>query len=418
MFNVLTKKHQKIANFPGATVDIMEGFTNDKSLEIIDLPGIYSLTPYSKEQETALSFLLYEEYDLILNVVDSTSLERSLYLTTQLLDLNKPMVVALNMTDLLKDTGLNIHIKTLERRLGISFVQISAHKKKGIQDLLCLIEQNDFLKPKSVKLFDDDIEVSINKITSFVDFEFKRYYAIKLLEDEKPFIGEVIEERKKLEEKYGVDIYEVFAEKRYNFIENLLKIATSKLTKYDKRTIKLDNILLNKYLAIPIFLVIMFVIYTVSVGLIGSYSVSLVEGGIETLSEWLDSFLISLNASDWSRSLLIDGLIAGVGTMVAFIPQLIMLFIFINILEASGYMMRIAFFMDKLFRRFGLSGRALIPFILGSGCSVPAITATRTIENKQERNLSVVLTPMIPVVRNYLLLLYLRVCSLVLIQDW
>ena len=209
--------------------------------------------------------------------------------------------------------------------------------------------------------------MSINKITSFVDFEFKRYYAIKLLEDEKPFIGEVIEERKKLEEKYGVDIYEVFAEKRYNFIENLLKIATSKLTKYDKRTIKLDNILLNKYLAIPIFLVIMFVIYTVSVGLIGSYSVSLVEGGIETLSEWLDSFLISLNASDWSRSLLIDGLIAGVGTMVAFIPQLIMLFIFINILEASGYMMRIAFFMDKLFRRFGLSGRALIPFILGSG---------------------------------------------------
>ncbi len=396
LFNVLTKKHQKIANFPGATVDIMEGFTNDKSLEIIDLPGIYSLTPYSKEQETALSFLLYEEYDLILNVVDSTSLERSLYLTTQLLDLNKPMVVALNMTDLLKDTGLNIHIKTLERRLGISFVQISAHKKKGIQDLLCLIEQNDFLKPKSVKLFDDDIEVSINKITSFVDFEFKRYYAIKLLEDDKPFIGEVIEERKKLEEKYGTDIYEVFAEKRYNFIENLLKIATSKLTKYDKRTIKLDNILLNKYLAIPIFLVIMFVIYTVSVGLIGSYSVGLVEGGIEALSEWLDNFLISLNASDWSRSLLIDGLIAGVGTMVAFIPQLIMLFIFINILEASGYMMRIAFFMDKLFRRFGLSGRALIPFILGSGCSVPAITATRTIENKQERNLSVVLTPMIP----------------------
>ena len=186
LFNVLTKKHQKIANFPGATVDIMEGFTSNKTLEIIDLPGIYSLTPYSKEQETALSYLLHEEYDLILNVVDSTSLERSLYLTTQLLDLNKPMVVALNMTDLLKDTGLNIHIKTLEKRLGISFVQISSHKKKGIQELLCLIEQNDFLKPKSVKIFDDDIEVSINKITSFVDFEFKRYYAIKLLEQETP----------------------------------------------------------------------------------------------------------------------------------------------------------------------------------------------------------------------------------------
>ena len=396
LFNVLTRKHQKIANFPGATVDIMEGFSFDESLQIIDLPGIYSLTPYSKEQETTLSFLLHEEYDLILNIVDSTSLERSLYLTTQLLDLDKPMIVVLNMTDRLKDTGLNIHIKTLEKRLGVTFFQISAHKRSGIKDLLCLIEQNDYLQSKRQGIFPLDIESSIDRITRLVDFEYKRYYALKLLEDDAPFINEVIEEKEKIASSYDSDIYEVFAEKRYHFIENLLSYSTSKLTKYDKRTISIDNVLLNKYAAIPIFLAIMFIVYTVSVGLIGSFSVDLVEQGIDALSEGLDGWLLSLNASDWSRSLLIDGLVAGVGAMASFIPQLIMLFIFINILEASGYMTRIAFFMDKLFKRFGLSGRALIPFILGSGCSVPAIGAARTIEQKRERDMTVILTPMIP----------------------
>lgn len=396
LFNVLTRKHQKIANFPGATVDIMEGSTYDQSLTIIDLPGIYSLTPYSKEQETTLSFLLHEEYDLILNVVDSTSLERSLYLTTQLLDLDKPMIVVLNMSDRLKDTGLNIHIKTLEKRLGVTFFQVSAHKRTGIKDLLCLIEQNDYLQSKRLGIFPQDIESSIAKISGLVDFEFKRYYALKLLEDEAPFIIEVKEEKTQLAQNYDSDIYEVFAESRYRFIEKLLSYSTSKLTKYDKRTIKIDGVLLHKFWAIPIFLLIMLVVYTVSVGVVGSLSVGLVETGIEGFSGWLDQSLISLNASDWSRSLLIDGLIAGVGAMAAFIPQLIMLFIFINLLEASGYMTRIAFFMDKLFKRFGLSGRALIPFILGSGCSVPAIYATRTIEYKRERDLTAILTPLIP----------------------
>lgn len=396
LFNVLTRKHQKIANFPGATVDIMEGLTYDQSLEIIDLPGIYSLTPYSLEQETTLSFLLHEEYDLILNVVDSTSLERSLYLTTQLLDLGKPMIVVLNMTDRLKDTGLNIHIKTLEKRLGVSFFQISAHKRDGIKDLLCLIEQNDYLTQKRTGIFPSDIEAEIEHIQALVDFDYQRYYAIKLLDDANPFMPEVIDAKARLAQTYDSDIYEVFAEKRYTFIEKLLSYATSRLSKYDKRTIKIDQILLNKYFAIPIFLVIMLVVYTVSVGVVGGFSVGLVETGIENLGAFLDNWLTSLNASDWSRSLLIDGVLAGVGAMASFIPQLIMLFIFINLLEASGYMTRIAFFMDKLFKRFGLSGRALIPFILGSGCSVPAIMSTRTIEYKKERDITVLLTPMIP----------------------
>ncbi|MFA5720042.1 MAG: ferrous iron transport protein B [Acholeplasmataceae bacterium] len=396
LFNVLTKKHQKIANFPGATVDIMEGSTYDQSLSLIDLPGIYSLTPYSKEQETTLSFLLHEDYDLILNVVDSTSLERSLYLTTQLLDLNKPMIVVLNMTDRLKDTGLNIHIKTLEKRLGVTFFQVSAHKRTGIKDLLCLIEQNDYIQTKRLGIFPSNIEASIEKITNLIDFDYKRYYALKLLEDETPFMNEVIDEKAYLANAYDEDIYEVFAEARYKFIETLLSYSTSKLTKYDKRTIKIDSILLHKFWAIPIFLLIMFVVYMISVGVVGSFSVGVVEGLIDNFSQWLDGSLLNLGASDWSRSLLIDGLIAGVGAMLAFIPQLVMLFIFINILEASGYMTRIAFFMDKLFKRFGLSGRALIPFILGSGCSVPAIYSTRTIEYKRERDLTAILTPLIP----------------------
>lgn len=394
LFNLLTKKHQKIANYPGATVDFMEGYTKDKSIHFTDLPGVFSLTPYSPEQEITLNYLLNQDYDLILNVIDVTQLERSLYLTTQLSDLDKPVVVALNMSDILKQNGENIHLETLEKRFGMSFIKISATKNDGIFDLLCLISSKDYLKHKH-PLYPQEIETEITKIIPSLNTDNKRYYALKLLENHESF-NDVIAESHANIASFTTDLYEYLAHHRYNFIEGLLKRAFVKLTKYDKRTAKIDKILLNKYLAIPIFLLIMFFIYTFSVGFIGSRSVDFMETSIDNLSNFLRTWLSGLNASSWSISLLVDGVINGVGTMAAFIPQLIVLFIFINLLEATGYMTRIAFFLNKLFRRFGLSGRALIPFILGSGCSVPAIMSSRTIANKKERDMTIILTPMIP----------------------
>lgn len=394
LFNLLTKKHQKIANFPGATVDFREGFTKDGSVHFIDLPGVYSLTPHSPEQEITLSYLLNEDYDLILNVVDATQLERSLYLTTQLVDLDKPVIVALNMSDRIKANGESIHVETLEKRFGMSFMKISATKKDGIFDLICLIKSNEFLKRKH-SIYPHEIEKHINTISPKLEIANKRYYALKLLENEDPLLNVVKESQAEIA-TYTDDVYEYVSHHRYLFIEGILKRAYVKLTKYDLRTERIDKILLNKYLAIPIFFLIMFLIYTFSVGIIGSKSVDFIEDSLETISLFLNNFLTNLGASDWANSLFVDGLISGAGAMAAFIPQLVVLFIFINVLEATGYMTRIAFFMDRLFRKFGLSGRALIPFILGSGCSVPAIMSTRTIASKKERDMTIILTPMVP----------------------
>ena len=394
LFNVLTKNHQKIANFPGATIDFKEGYTKDNSIHIIDLPGIYSLTPHSPEQEITLSYLLNEDYDVILNVVDATQLERSLYLTTQLVDLDKPVIVALNMNDRIKANGESIHVETLEKRFGMSFVKISATKNDGIFDLICLIQSNDFIKKKH-SIYPFEIEKHISLIAPTLDVANKRYYALKLLENDDPILSIVKNSQIELANVTD-DVYEYTSHNRYLFIENILAKSITKLTKYDLRTEKIDKILLNKYLAIPIFLLIMFLIYTFSVGFVGSRSVEFIETLLENGSIFLDDFLRNIGASDWSNSLFVDGLINGVGAMAAFVPQLIVLFIFINILEATGYMTRIAFFMDRLFRKFGLSGRALIPFILGSGCSVPAVMSTRTIPSKKEREMTVILTPMVP----------------------
>lgn len=394
LFNTLTKKHQKVANFPGATVGFKEGFTKDNSLHLIDLPGLYSLTPHAPEQEITLSYLLNEDYDLILNVIDSTQLERSLYLTTQLIDLDKPVIVALNMSDRIKANGDSIHLETLEKRFGMSFINISAVNNDGIFDLICLIQSNQFIKSKH-SIYPPEIEKNLSSISPLLNVANKRYYAMKLLENDE-HLSAVVNKSKEEIASFTDDIYEYVAHHRYFFIDNILKKSLFKLSKYDIRTNRIDKVLLNKYLAIPIFLLIMFIIYTFSVGFVGSRSVEFIERILESFSTTLNSFLASLGASDWAKSLFVDGLVSAVGTMAAFIPQLIVLFIFINILEASGYMTRIAFFMDRLFRKFGLSGRALIPFILGSGCSVPAIMATRTIPSKKEREMTVILTPMVP----------------------
>ena len=396
LFNRLTGNNQKVANFPGATIDFKEGSILNTDMTLVDLPGITSLSPHSPEQEITLSYILNEEVDLIVNVVDITSLERNLYLTTQLLGLDIPILVALNMSDKLRHQSTQIHTKTLEKRFGVSFLNISATKNMGITELICKIQINDYLTGKRPPIYLPPVEQEINLISSSLDVPHKRYYALKLLEDANPLTDEIISSQNKLKSLYAEDLYEVFAEQRYNLLSKLITYASSSISKYELRTEKIDKILLNKYLSIPIFLIIMLVIYSVSVGFIGTLSIDLISEWIQSFSNFLNNILIDLGASAWSRSLLIDGVIAGAGVMMSFVPQLVVLFLFINILESSGYMTRIAFLFDKLFRKFGLSGRALIPFILGSGCSVPAIYSTKTIENKQERDLTIMLTPMVP----------------------
>lgn len=395
LFNLFTGKNQTVANYPGATVDFFVGKTKGDKETFIDLPGIVSLSPYSSEQQITTSYLLHEEIDLILNVVDATQLEKGLYLTTQLLELDIPMIVALNMTDMLVDKGVNLHLKTLEKMFGVSFFSISAVKKTGVADLLCSIKTNDYVQNRHhawLSFIGDEIK----ELETYLNTNHKTYYSIKLLEDERSLTTKIDTVKETIQEKYQEDIYELIAEKRYAYIEKALSHSLKVLSKYEKWTINIDKILLNKYLAIPIFLAIMFVVYTVSVGAIGSLGVEYIETFFTWFQGNLSNWLTSLNASPWSVSLLVDGVIGGIGAMAPFIPQLIALFFFINLLEASGYMTRISFFFDRIFRRFGLSGKALIPFIIGSGCSVPAIGSTRSIEDKKEREMTIMLTPMIP----------------------
>ena len=395
LFNLLTGKNQAVANYPGATVDFFIGTTKDANETFIDLPGINSLTPYSIEQDIATSYLLHEEVDLILNVIDATQLEKGLYLTTQLVELDIPVMVALNMTDRLVDQGINLHLKTLEKQFGVSFFPISAAKRIGITDLMCAIKTRDYAQGKHYNWF-SFLDPELQKIETLLNIEHKRYYVLKLLEEDNPALEQIKTIQQQIKQDYQDDIYELLAEKRYSYIEKALSYSTSLLSKYDKLTITIDKILLNKYLAIPIFLLIMFIVYTVSVGIVGSRGVDYIENFFFWFQTKTFAWLKTLNASDWSASLFVDGVIGGLGAMAPFIPQLIVLFFFINLLEATGYMTRISFFLDRLFRRFGLSGRALIPFIIGSGCSVPAIASSRGIEDKKEREMTVILTPMIP----------------------
>jgi ferrous iron transport protein B len=395
LFNLLTKNNHTVANYPGTTVDIYVGSKKKSEDVFIDLPGIISLTPYSSEHEITTSYLLNEDVDLIINVVDVTRLEKGLYLTTQLLELDIPMLVAINMIDMLEDQNIKLHFKTLEKMFGVSFFPISTEKNIGVTDLVCAIATKDYLYNPTYNWL-NFIKSDLDKIKEQLETEHETYYAIKILQDNDTLNAEIETIKTSLKHEYQEDLYEVIAEKRYNYIETALSMSFKVLSKHERRTEKIDKILLNKYLAIPIFLAVMFVIYTISVGLVGSLCVGFVEEFFGWIQDNLSNWLTSINASDWAVSLLVDGVIGGVAALMPFIPQLILLFFFINILESTGYMTRIAYFLDKLFRRLGLSGKALIPFIIGSGCSVPAIGATRTIEDKKEREMSVILTPFIP----------------------
>lgn len=415
LFNVLTGMNAKIGNWPGVTIERKTGIIKGTTYEITDLPGIYSLSPYSVEEDVSRKFIFEENPDVIINIVDSTSLERSLYLTTQLLELDSKVILALNMVDILEKKGIAINEQKLEQILGTKVIKISALKEIGIDELI-----KEITIPKSYNklyIYDAIMEKTIQQVENLIHSEMnnKRFIAVKLLEDDNRFEELNTSKIKKIQQdlanNYNTDLEEMVATERYEFIEQAKKETVSYLNsnfniteeKYlveetSKETIsdKLDKIFLNKWLAFPIFIAIMFLVYYLSVGVIGRFTVDWISDFVDTFGEKVRTGLEIIGTSRWINSLVVDGIIAGVGAVLGFVPQLIILFTCISILETTGYMSRIALLLDKVFRMIGLSGKSLIPFIVGAGCSVPGIMGTRIIENQDEREMTTILTPFVP----------------------
>ena len=377
LFNTLTGMNAKIGNWPGVTIEKKVGIIKNTDYELVDLPGIYSLSPYSIEEDVSKKFILEEKPDVIINIIDSTSLERSLYLTTQLLELDCKIIIALNMVDILEKKGFIINEKELERSLQTKVLKISALKGTGIDRLI--IEIGEPNKKRNLNFYNVQTEQKIKQKELELQISNKRFVAIKQLEEDSEF-------------------EEIIATERYNFIENIKKNVIIKNVSKSQENMsdKLDKIFLNKWLAFPIFVGIMFCVYYLSVGVVGRFTVDFISQAIQNLSQNVRGVLENLNISEWLNSLIVDGIIAGVGSVLGFIPQLIILFTCISVLETTGYMSRIALLLDKIFRKIGLSGKSLIPFIIGSGCSVPGIMGTRIIENSNEREMTAILTPFIP----------------------
>ena len=404
LFNCLTGMNAKIGNWPGVTIEKKVGKIKGTNYEIIDLPGIYSLSPYTTEEEVARRFIFEENPDVIINIIDATALERSLYLTTQLLELDCNIIIALNMSDMLLKKGLKIDVQKLSEKLGTKVVKISALKEQGISELIKSINETLVIGQKYYRknIYDTNIENTIKNIQLNLpsNLKNKRFISVKMIEYDNRFkkynTQIILDNINKLSEKYDIDVEEVIATQRYLYIENVKKECITQKIKKETTTDKLDKIFLNKWIAFPIFIVIMFFIYYLSVGVIGKFTVDYASEKVEQLSTIFSEALLDWNASEWLISLIIDGIIAGIGTVLGFVPQLIILFLCISFLETTGYMSRIALLLDRVFRKVGLSGKSLIPFVIGSGCSVPGIMGTRIIENDAERKMTAILTPFIP----------------------
>ncbi len=422
LFNALTGANQKVGNWPGVTIERKEGHIKNTDIVVVDLPGVYSLSPYTSEEEISRNYAVNEKPDVIIDIVDATCIERSLYLTTQLLELNTDVIVALNMSDILEREGINVNTDKLSSLLGASVVTISAKKKTGIDELVSLLRNGTYIKNNHNKIYTDDLEKIISEVKTNYELD-SRFDAVKVIEQDPMYEHYALEESTKekisvIEKEHDMDVEQLIASQRYDYIANIKKQSvTIALNKKNAITDKLDKIFLNKWAAIPIFIVIMALVYILSVGLVGGLTVSLIDSlfngaeeiefnffgivwtapfNIMGLGPWLHESLLSLNASEWAASLVSDGMIAGVGAVLNFVPQIMILFLCLSILETTGYMSRISFFLDRIFHKFGLSGKSLIPFIVGSGCSVPGVMASRTIEDENEKKLTITLTPFIP----------------------
>lgn len=425
LFNALTGANQFVGNWPGVTVEKKEGkLKGNKDVVIMDLPGIYSLSPYTLEEVVARNYLIGERPDAILNIVDGTNIERNLYLSTQLMELGIPLVMAINMIDILEKTGDRIHIDKLSKKLGCEVVEISALKGTGIQKAaeraVALAKKKNATVP--VHEFAPEVEHSIHTVEDKLDGkvaeEQKRFFAIKLLEKDDKIqtqmtkTPDVSAEIKQLEDAMDDDTESIITNERYIYISSIIGECITKSRK-EKLTVsdKIDRIVTNRWLALPIFAVVMIVVYVVSVSTVGTWATDWANDGvfgdgwnlfgIEALAipgipSLIESGLTAIGCADWLQGLILDGIVAGVGGVLGFVPQMLVLFIFLAFLEACGYMSRVAFIMDRIFRKFGLSGKSFIPMLIGSGCGVPGIMASRTIENDRDRKMTIMTTTFIP----------------------
>ena len=422
LFNALTGSNQFVGNWPGVTVEKKEGkLKADKNVIIMDLPGIYSLSPYTLEEVVARNYLITERPDAIINIVDGTNLERNLYLTTQLMELGIPVVIAINMMDVVDKKGDRIDTAKLSEKLGCQIIKISALKGEGIQEAakkaVELANKKDVQVP--VHKFASEIESVLDEIETMLGSEIpeeqKRFYAIKLFERDDKIDGQmtkvpnvetlIAETEKSLDD----DAESIITNERYIYIADVIKESYTKGKKEKLSTSdKIDRIVTNRWLALPIFALVMWLVYYVSVTTVGTWATDWANDGVfgdgwslfgisvPGIPVVVEGWLTAINCAPWLQSLILDGMIAGVGAVLGFVPQMLVLFIFLAFLEACGYMARVAFIMDRIFRKFGLSGKSFIPMLIGTGCGVPGIMASRTIENDRDRKMTIMTTTFIP----------------------
>lgn len=412
LFNALTGSNQFVGNWPGVTVEKKEGkLKGHKDVIIMDLPGIYSLSPYTLEEVVARNYLIGERPDAIINIVDGTNIERNLYLSTQLMELGIPVIMAVNMVDVLQKNGDKIYTDKLSKELGCEVVEISALKGTGIQKAaekaVGLAQKKKAMTP--VHAFSEDAENTIktveNMLTGTVPEEQKRFFAIKLLEKDDKIqaqmksVPDVSAEIQKMEELFDDDTESIITNERYVYISSIIHDCVKK-NKQNKMTTsdKIDHIVTNRWLALPIFAAVMFLVYYISVTTVGTWVTDWTNDVLfgEIIPPAIEKFLVGIGCAGWLQGLILDGIVAGVGAVLGFVPQMLVLFLFLAFLEACGYMARVAFIMDRIFRKFGLSGKSFIPMLIGSGCGVPGIMASRTIENDRDRKMTIMTTTFIP----------------------
>ena len=413
LFNALTGSNQFVGNWPGVTVEKKEGkLKGHKDVTIMDLPGIYSLSPYTLEEVVARNYLINEMPDAIINIVDGTNLERNLYLSTQSMELGIPVVMAINMMDLVQKSGNKIHIDKLSKKLGCEVIEISALKGTGIMKAAEKAISAAQSKKKTVPVheFAQDVEDAIksveNKLTGTVAEAQKRFFAIKLIEkddkivEQMKSVPDVSYEVKALEDKFDDDTESIITNERYVYISSIIGQCYTKSSTGKKLTTsdKIDRIVTNRWLALPIFAVVMWVVYYVSVTTVGTIVTDWTNDVLfgEIIPPAVESALEAVNCAAWLQGLILDGIVAGVGAVLGFVPQMLVLFLFLAFLESCGYMARVAFIMDRIFRKFGLSGKSFIPMLIGSGCGVPGVMASRTIENDRDRKMTIMTTTFVP----------------------
>lgn len=412
LFNALTGANQFVGNWPGVTVEKKEGkLKGRRDVVIMDLPGIYSLSPYTLEEVVARNYLITERPDAILNIVDGTNLERNLYLTTQIMELGIPVVMAVNMMDLVQKNGDKIDVKQLSGQLGCEVVEISALKGTGVKEAAEKAVQLAEAKAQTpaVHTFSAEVESALDAIEdllgSDVPAEQKRFYAVKLFErdgkisEQMTRVPDVEQIVSRTEKDMDDDAESIITNERYNYISGVIKKCYVKKSKEKlSRSDKIDRVITNRWLGLPIFAAIMFLVYYVSVTTVGTIVTDWTNDTLfgEMITPAAQNALDAINCAPWLSGLLVDGIIGGVGAVLGFVPQMLVLFIFLGFLEGCGYMARVAFILDRIFRKFGLSGKSFIPMLIGSGCGVPGVMASRTIENDRDRKMTVMTTTFIP----------------------